>query len=139
MPAAPGGVSTAALGGSQLAINAHTRQPENAWALVSFLLEPAQMIERVRVVGQYPSRPALYEERAVQDALPIPAGTARNIIERAVPRPVTPVYSQLSGILQLHLHRALTNQAEPSAALASAAAEMRALLARAGLDRTGPR
>ena len=55
MPAAPGGTSTAALGGSQLAVNAHSRQPAQAWALISFLLEPAQMIERARVVGQYPA------------------------------------------------------------------------------------
>ena len=55
----------------------------------------------------------------------------------AVPRPVTPVYSELSGILQVQLHRALTEQVEPRAALALAAAEMRAVLARAGLDEEG--
>jgi multiple sugar transport system substrate-binding protein len=133
MPAAPGGVSTAALGGSQLAINAHSRHPEQAWALISFLLEPEQMIERAQIVGQYPSRPSLYDEEAVRGALPIPAAVARTIIERAVPRPVTPVYSELSGILQVHLHRALTRQSEPRAALTQAAAEMRTLLARARL------
>jgi multiple sugar transport system substrate-binding protein len=138
MPAAPGGVSTAVLGGSQLAINARSRRTEEAWALVSFLLEPEQMLERTRVVGQYPSRRALYDEEALQLALPIPAAVARGIIERAVPRPVTPVYSELSGILQVHLHRALTQQVEPRAALSLAAAEMRVLLARAGLDRDGP-
>ena len=139
MPAAPGGISTAALGGSQLAINAHSRRPDQAWALISFLLEPAQMLERAKVVGQYPSRPALYDEGALAAALPVPAADVRAIIERAVPRPVTPVYSELSGILQVQLHRALTEQAEPRAALALAATEMRALLARAGLDDRRPR
>jgi multiple sugar transport system substrate-binding protein len=137
MPAGPGGASTATLGGSQLAINARSEQPENAYALISFLLEPAQMIERARVVGQYPSRPALYDDEEVRAALPIPAADARAIVERAVPRPVTPVYSELSGILQVHLHRALTEQAEPRDALETAAAEMRALLARARLNAEG--
>ena len=137
MPASPGGTSTAALGGSQLAVNAHSRQPGQAWALISFLLEPAQMIERARVVGQYPSRPELYDDADLQAALPIPAADARAIVDRAVPRPVTPVYSELSGILQVQLHRALTEQVEPRAALSLAAAEMRALLARAGLDEEG--
>ena len=137
MPAAPGGTSTAALGGSQLAINAHSRQPAQAWALISYLLEPAQMIERARVVGQYPSRPSLYDDPDLQAALPIPAADARAIVDRSVPRPVTPVYSELSGILQVQLHRALTEQVEPRAALSLAAAEMRALLARAGLDEEG--
>ena len=138
MPASPGGSFTAALGGSQLAINARSRQPDQAWALISFLLEPAQMIERARVVGQYPSRPALYDDAGLQAALPIPAADARAIIERAVPRPVTPVYSELSGILQVQLHRALTEQVEPRAALSRAADEIRALLARAGLNDGGP-
>ena len=46
-----------------------------------------------------------------------------------MPRPVTPVYSQLSAILQIALHRALTRQQEPRAALQDAAGAMRALLA----------
>ncbi|HEY9505085.1 MAG TPA: hypothetical protein VIQ27_03855, partial [Gemmatimonadales bacterium] len=53
----------------------------------------------------------------------------------AVPRPVTPVYTQLSEILQIQLHRALTRQAEPGDALARAAAEMQELLDRVGLGR----
>jgi hypothetical protein len=52
-----------------------------------------------------------------------------------VPRPVTPVYTQLSEILQIQLHRALSRQAEPRDALARARAEMQELLDRAGLGR----
>ena len=52
-----------------------------------------------------------------------------------MPRPVTPVYTQLSEILQIQLHRALSLQAEPRDALIRAAAEMQALLDRAGLGR----
>jgi len=58
---------------------------------------------------------------------------AREIIEHAVPRPVTPVYTELSEILQIHLHRVLTRQDEPAAGLRAAAAEMQALLNRVGL------
>ncbi|HVG87078.1 MAG TPA: ABC transporter substrate-binding protein, partial [Vicinamibacterales bacterium] len=46
MPAGPGGPSTSALGGSALAINAHSDQPAEAYALIDFLLQPAQMLER---------------------------------------------------------------------------------------------
>jgi multiple sugar transport system substrate-binding protein len=133
MPAAPGGAPTAALGGGQLAINAHSRHPGEAYHLVAFLLAPEQMLERARVVGQYPSRRDLYDSPALAAALPIPPADARRIIEAATPRPVTPVYTQLSEILQIHLHRALTRQAEPADALADAAREMEALLDRTGL------
>jgi multiple sugar transport system substrate-binding protein len=72
----------------------------------------------------------LYDTAALQAALKVPAAEARRIIETAVPRPVTPVYTQLSSILQVSVHRALTRQQEPRTALAAAAAEIRALLSR---------
>jgi multiple sugar transport system substrate-binding protein len=127
MPGVPGaGRSTAALGGSQLAINSHSRQREDAWALVAYLTAPAQMRERAREIGQYPSRPSVIEDADI-----------RRIIAAARPRPVTPVYTQLSEILQIQLHRALSGQQEPRAALDAAAAEMRKLLASSGLDPEG--
>ena len=134
MPANEGGVPTAALGGSQLAINANTEHPEAAYAVIEYLTRPEQMLERARVAGQYPTRLALYDEEALASALPVPPAQARRVIEAATPRPVTPVYTQLSELLQVHLHRALTRQEEPAEALSAAAREMRELLERAGLS-----
>ncbi len=131
------GRSAAALGGAQLAINARSRQPEAAWQLIQYLTAPAQMIERAQAAGQFPARRSVYDDERVRAALPIAADLARQIIERAVARPVTPVYTQLSGILQIHLHRTLTRQEEPDAALAAAAIEMRRVLVSAGLCRRG--
>jgi multiple sugar transport system substrate-binding protein len=134
MPAMPGaGAPTAALGGAQLAINARSRHPELAYALVEYLTAPAQMLERARVVGQFPARPALYDSPELASAMSVPPADARRIIEGAVPRPVTPVYAELSEILQVRLHEALTGQREPRPALEDAARAMRALLERSGL------
>lgn len=127
------GRSAAALGGAQLAINARSRQPEAAWALVQYLTAPEQMIERAEVAGQFPSRRSVYSDPRLAAALPVSPDRARDIIDTAVPRPVTPVYSQLSGILQIHLHRALTGQEDPQQALNVAADSIRRLLATAGL------
>lgn len=136
MPAATRGEPTAALGGSQLAINARTSRPHEAWALVSYLTAPEQMVERARVVGQFPSRPVLYEPGGgLEDALGVDPAEALRVVSAAEARPVTPVYTQLSELLQVRLHRALTRQQEPRPALEDAAREMRALLSRAGLDR----
>jgi multiple sugar transport system substrate-binding protein len=133
MPAAAGGRPTAALGGAQLAINRNSEHPEAAWAVLDYLTRPAQMLERARVVGQFPTRTALYDTPELAEALSIPPAEARRVIEAAVSRPVTPVYTQLSDILQIHLHRALTGQREPATALAEAATEMQRLLDRTGL------
>ncbi|MGH7960462.1 MAG: extracellular solute-binding protein, partial [Candidatus Binatia bacterium] len=133
MPASPAGSPTATLGGSQLAINLNSDHPQAAYAVIEYLTQPEQMRERAKFVGQYPTRPALYEDAALATALAIPPEQARRIIERAVPRPVTPVYTELSAILQIRLHRALTRQQEPAEALAEAAREMRELFERVGL------
>ena len=139
-PPAAGGRPAAALGGSLLAVNAHTDQAEGASALIRFLLAPEQMRERAELTGQYPSRPSLYADDALENAIGLPPARIREVIEQAVARPSTPVYAELSSILQVHLHRALSGQADPRDALATAARDMRALLAKTGLagpDDTG--
>jgi multiple sugar transport system substrate-binding protein len=133
MPAGPGGRPTAALGGAQLAINRRTENPEAAWAVIDYLTQPEQMRERARVVGQFPSRVALYEGPGLEAELGLDPAAVRRVIEYAVPRPVTPVYNQLSEILQIHLHRALTRQTTPALALERAQTEMERLLNRVGL------
>jgi ABC-type glycerol-3-phosphate transport system substrate-binding protein len=125
--------SAAALGGAQLAINAQSEHPQLAWSLIRFLSAPEQMIERARLAAQLPPRRSLYETAALADALPIPIPPLRQALESASPRPVTPVYSELSEILQVRVHRALTGQEAPDAALRDAASEMRTLLSRSGL------
>jgi multiple sugar transport system substrate-binding protein len=137
LPAGPGGASTSAIGGAQLAINRHSEHPEAAWAVIDYLTRPEQMRERARVVGQFPTRRGIYDDPGLASALALPPATVRAIIEHAAPRPVTPVYTQLSEILQIQLHRALTGQTSPAGALARAQAEMQKLLDRAGLGAEG--
>ncbi len=133
MPAAPGGEPTAALGGAQLALNAYTEHPDLAYRLIRFLTAPEQMLERAEVAGQLPARPALYDDPRLARALAVPAERAREIVERARPRPVTPIYTQLSEVLQVELHRALVRQSEPADALRRAAREMEGVIERTGV------
>ncbi len=133
MPGAPGGHSTAALGGAQLAINAYSESPDAAYRLIAYLTAPEQMLERAQAVGQYPTRRAVYDDPRLKAALAIPPEQARRAIESATPRPVTPIYTELSEILQIELHRALVRQAEPQEALDLAAKRIDALIQRTGL------
>lgn len=133
MPAAPGGSPTAALGGQQLAINSWSEHPDSAWQVIAFLTAPPQMLERARIAGTFPPRRSVYNEPALDSALAIATATARALLEHATPRPVTPIYSQLSDLLQIQLHRALTGQASPAASLHEAARQMNALLQRTRL------
>jgi multiple sugar transport system substrate-binding protein len=136
MPAsgtAPNGHSTATLGGAQLAINAYTENPAAAYKLIAYLTAPDQMLARAQAVGQYPTRSALYSDARLRGAIAIPLDNARRAIESAMPRPVTPIYTELSEILQIELHRALVRQVEPQEALNSAAARINALIERTGM------
>lgn len=130
MPRAEGGAPTAALGGQLLAINARSESPEAAFELLTYLTEPEQMLERLEVAGQLPPRSSLYRDARFAAASMIPRDEILSVIEHAVARPVTPIYSELSRALQIHVHRALTRQESPREALTTAADEMRTLLAR---------
>lgn len=127
------GHSTATLGGAQLAINAYSESPDAAYRLIAYLTAPEQMLARAQAVGQYPTRPALYQDPRLRTALGIPPEDARRAIESATPRPVTPIYTELSDILQIELHRALVRQVEPQEALNSAAKSINALIERTGM------
>jgi trehalose/maltose transport system substrate-binding protein len=133
MPRGPDGQATAALGGAQLAINAFSASPDSAYVLLAYLTAPDQMMERAHATGQFPARRALYDDPRLRAWLAISPESAREIIDHARARPVTPVYSELSEALQIQLHRALTGQASPADALRDAAREMRAVLRRAAL------
>jgi len=133
MPGGRGGAPTAALGGSELAINAYSADQDAAYQLIDYLLQPEQLLERARIAGEYPPRPSLYRTPALASALKMSPGIVEAIIDRAVPRPVTPVYTELSEILQIAVHRALTAQQAPREALVRAASEMQALLDKVGL------
>jgi multiple sugar transport system substrate-binding protein len=132
-PAAPGGRAAAALGGAELAINAFSEQPMLARTLIEFLTAPAQMSERAHMASQLPARRSVYDDPAIAPAVPGPIEELRRALDSAVPRPITPVYAELSETLQVALHRALSRQQEPDAALHDAADGIRSLLARSGL------
>jgi multiple sugar transport system substrate-binding protein len=133
MPAASGGRPAAALGGAQLAINTWSEHPDLAYRLIAFLTAPEQMLERAAIVGQYPARSALYDGEELRPLLGADPRAIRKIIAAAVPRPVTPVYAELSDELQVALHRALTGEADVRSALDAAAARMQAVIDDSGL------
>jgi multiple sugar transport system substrate-binding protein len=134
MPAAEGGHPTTALGGAELAINSYSEHPEIAWELVKYLTAPEQQLERAAATGDYPTLRALYDDPRLAKALAVPIDQVRTAIESAVPRPVTPIYTELSGLLQVQLHRALTGQTAPAEALHEAARQMNAVIRESGLD-----
>ena len=60
---------------------------------------------------------ATYEEPAVQEAVPY-AAELKQAIEQAEPRPVSPVYTQISQAIYENVNKALAGSMSPEDALA---------------------
>ena len=83
---AAGGAPTAALGGSALAINAFSEQPEEAYRLIEFLLRPEQMLERARDGRPVSAAGRLYKTPQLAAALELPLQDVAAILDHAVPQ-----------------------------------------------------
>ena len=88
------------------------------------------MLERAQAVA------STHATRAVRRSAPearvaLPPMTRRRAIESATPAPVTPIYTELSEILQIELHRALV-RSRAARCLNSAAARINVLMTARG-------
>jgi multiple sugar transport system substrate-binding protein len=125
----PDGQPTSCFGGGCLGINAYSRHPAAAWKLVRFLLARKNLKERARVLGMLPPLMSLYDDPDLQGRFPY-LKVVKDVLVHARPRPITPLYSFISHILQVHFSRALTRQETPEQALERGQAEIAAMLRR---------
>ncbi|MCT1577173.1 ABC transporter substrate-binding protein [Oceanobacillus kimchii] len=108
MPAGDAG-SASALGGWMTMINRYSEHPEEAWEFVKFISGPeGQKISAVEG-GRAPTIEALYDDEEVQAVSSLFANPEfREVLQTAVPRPVTPIYPEISDIMQIEISKVLT-------------------------------
>jgi multiple sugar transport system substrate-binding protein len=129
-PSASGGTPQASLGGDDLAINAYSTHQAAAWKFIQFLTSSSVQITRAISAGDPPSVTAAYTSALFSQA---PYYQQEKVVFKyATPRPVTPVYPQISSQLQTMISSVLTGLATPSAALAAAAPTVQQLQQTAG-------
>ena len=107
------------LGGHNLVISAHSKNPGGALRLVDYLTSPEAMERDAAKYSLAPTLRETYTDPDVQDAMPF-ASELEQAVEQAKSRPVTPVYPQVSQAIYENVYRALTGQAQPDEALAQA-------------------
>ncbi|ELY4311227.1 ABC transporter substrate-binding protein [Cronobacter sakazakii] len=93
LPAGPEGRQATTLGGWQWSINANTKNPEAAIALLKILSDDDSQIIRLKMLGHAPTRVALYENKDVLAVAP-ELTQFRDIFAQAVPRPATVTKAQ---------------------------------------------
>src|SRR5215211_1058759 len=103
------------LGGYNLAISAYSKNPEGSLAFAKFATSPdAQVIQASKA-----SLPAVltsvYDDPQVTKALPF-AAALRKAVEQAKPRPVSPVYTQISEAIYNNVFAVLQGDMSPDEA-----------------------
>nr|WP_100010029.1 ABC transporter substrate-binding protein [Lentibacillus sediminis] len=129
LPAGPEG-SASALGGWMSMINRYSEHPEAAWEFVKFISGPeGQKISAVEG-GRPPTLKALYDDPEVQEVSSLFADPEfREVLQNAVPRPVSPIYPEVSDIMQIELSTALAGDQTAEEAAANMQAKIEEAMA----------
>jgi multiple sugar transport system substrate-binding protein len=108
LPAFPGGKSTACLGGYQFGMNAASKKKVAAIDFLTWMSSPATQLKWATQLGLAPSRPAVYDQPALEKSNPFMV-TLKDVFTGGTPRPKTPQYSKVSLALQAGVSAALTS------------------------------
>jgi multiple sugar transport system substrate-binding protein len=122
----PSGTPQASLGGDDLAVNAKSTHQAAAWELIQYLSSDSAQIARAIAAGDPPSVKSAYGSQLYAAAPYFRQEQA--VYAAATPRPVTPVYTQISSQLQTMISSVLTGGSSPSAALSGTAPTIKQLL-----------
>ncbi len=115
----PSASPQSSLGGDDLAVNAKSTHKAAAWEFIQYLTSIGAQDTRAISAGDPPSVKAAYNS-ALYTAAPYYRQEAA-VYDVVTPRPVTPVYAQISAQLQPMISSVLSGEATPASALATAA------------------
>jgi multiple sugar transport system substrate-binding protein len=126
----PAGKPQASLGGDDLVMNAKSTHQAAAWEFIKYLASNQAQIARAIAAGDPPAVKSAYTPKLYAAAPYFKQEQA--VFNVATPRPVTPVYTQISSQLQTMISSVLSGQATPKSALSSTAPTVKQLQATAG-------
>lgn len=103
--------SASTLGGWMTMINRYSEHPKAAWEFVKFMTGvEGQKITAIEG-GSAPTLKTLYDDVEIKESSPLFANPEFvKVLENAVPRPITPIYPEISDIMQIELSKALAGE-----------------------------
>jgi multiple sugar transport system substrate-binding protein len=114
-PGYKGNEGAGVLGGYNLAISAYSKNPEGSLAFIEYATEPEQQKIMATEASLPPTVTEVYDDPAVKKAMPF-AAELRDAIDQAQPRPVSPVYPQISEAIFNNVFAALQGDMSPDEA-----------------------
>jgi multiple sugar transport system substrate-binding protein len=122
-----GTIGHSALGGWNLAINAFSKNTDAAWEFINFMLQPAAQKKLAIDASLTVSLQSAYTDSEVLAKQPLFTKLGP-ILKNALPRPVSPQYSDVSDAIQRNIYQALKKQVSVSTALSSLARDLQAVI-----------
>lgn len=126
-PSYGGAEGAGVLGGYDLAISAYSKNPEAALEFINFVTSAEPQKVMAAKASLPPTLTATYDDPEVKKALPF-AEQLRQAIEQAKPRPVSPVYPQISEAIYTNVHAVLSGQSDPDSALQDMSSQIESAL-----------
>jgi multiple sugar transport system substrate-binding protein len=114
-PGYAGNEGAGVLGGYDLAISAYSKNPEGSLAFIEHATGAEQQKIMATEASLPPTLTEVYDDPAVKKAMPF-ADELRTAIEQAKPRPVSPVYPQISEAIYNNVYAALQGDMAPDEA-----------------------
>lgn len=126
-PFAPGKPSASVLGGYNLGISTYSKNPGTALSFINFATSPAAQ-KKFFIKSSLPAvLTQTYNDPAVKKADPF-APQLLKAVQQGIPRPVSPVYTQISEAIYKNVYSALSSGTSPSTALKNAQNQINAAL-----------
>ena len=127
LPAFEGAGKAAILGGHNLVISVHSKNPGAALKLIDFMVSPEQQVALFRDFSQAPTRADAYDDPSVKKKYAF-AEQLKQSVAQAKARPVSPVYPQISQAIYENVNAALAGKTDPASALKKAQSDVQAAL-----------
>jgi multiple sugar transport system substrate-binding protein len=119
LPAFEGGEPAGVLGGYNLGISAYSKNPEAAVEFVNYATNMDSQVLMGSKASLPPVLTGAYDDPKLKKAMPF-AEELRTGVEQAQPRPVSPVYTQISEAIYKNVYTAIQGKEDPKAALEKA-------------------
>jgi multiple sugar transport system substrate-binding protein len=98
----PGAPPTTTLGGMNFAISTYSRHPDEAFDAAMCLRSPEHQLQHAINAGEPPTNRTVYDQPEMQEVYPM-AQVMLTELETAQPRPISPVYQNISTVLSTTL------------------------------------
>ena len=134
LPGAPGFTGGGTLGTWGFSLLAGSPVPQAAAAVIRWFTGPELQKELVLSQGYAPTWQSLYDDPDLKARHPLLA-VQRQALRTPLVRPLTPLYAQLSDVLQRQINGLLTSAEAPGAALARAQGQSEGILRAMGSPR----